>query len=243
MNANREDKSLIFPVCEIKLLSPQSLHHMCVHKSLRPGSSWYGLKRWPIVNVPVRRYLHDLGRLDASHRFHPAGRPFGVVCFDPGMGIVRRKIGLNIMVHKRMIVYDSCSLELWDESARGCPSGCGVSFWSFAVAELGQGIDRFVEDSLLFSIRKLTDVLVRVAMQTELVARIAHFGQLLGEGFQGMRRREEAGFDGELVKEVKESIHPDCCAIDSTRDVGGILRCAVGCVQPILDSRQAVISI
>lgn len=183
--------------------------------------------------MPIRRDLDDVTRFQRRHGRHPGIRRFGHVRLDPGLRVIRHKIGLYIMVHKAMVVQNPCLLQLWDQLSRRRPRRRCVAQRLLAVAEFGQDVDAPVEHGLLLFRAQLRDVLVRVAVETDLMACIADFGQLFGERLDAVGGREEGGFDVVLGVQLEEAVDADCCAIYASRDVRWVLWRSVTGVDPV----------
>ena len=198
MDTNRKDEAVILPIREIELLPPQPLHHVRVHEPLRAGAAGDGLQRRPVVEVPVCGDFDDVARLQFAHGRHPArcgGAGGGDVRFFPGLRVVRREVRLDIVVHEAVIIYYPRGFELGDEFPARAPRGRGVAQRFPAAAEGGEDGDAAVEHFLLLRRGELGRVLVRVAVQAELVAGVADARELGGEGFEGVRGGEEGGGD------------------------------------------------
>jgi hypothetical protein len=65
-----------------------------------------------------------------------------------------------------------------------------------------------------------------VAMESDLMASINDLADLLGERLCGMCWCEPSCFDVVFVPELEEAVDADCCAENTTGNVGGISRCA-----------------
>lgn len=61
---------------------------------------------------------------------------------------------------------------------------------------------------------------------------VSDLGHLLGKRLECMSWREEGCFDLIFRKELKKTIYANSGSIDATRDIRGILRTAVGCIDP-----------
>jgi hypothetical protein len=76
------------------------------------------------------------------------------------------------------------------------------------------------------------DEFVGVTMESDLMASINDLADLLGERFCGMCWCEPGCFDVVFVPELEEAIDADCCAKNTTGNVGGVSRCSGLRVQP-----------
>lgn len=128
--------------------------------------------------MPVRRYLNNAARLYATHWHHPGIRGLGHISLDPGLRVIGCKIGLDIMMHERVVVNNTSILELRNEFFRRRPRRCCVTLWLLAIAKFSQDINTSIQDFLLLGCRQFRDVFVRVAMESDLVARVPDFGEL-----------------------------------------------------------------
>ena len=64
--------------------------------------------------MPVRGDLDDAAGFEGAHGRHPGVGGFGEVGFCPGLAVVGGEVGLQVVVHERMVVEDPGFLELGD---------------------------------------------------------------------------------------------------------------------------------
>lgn len=72
-----------------------------------------------------------------------------------------------------------------------------------------------------------------VAVQADFMAGVADFGELGRERFDAVGWGEEGGFDVVFGVEVEEAVDAYCGAVNSARDVCGVLFRAVTGVDPV----------
>ena len=85
-------------------------------------------------------------------------------------------------------------------------------------AELGEYLVRLVEDVLLLLERHIGRVLVRVAMEPDLVAGVADHGAFFGKALQAVARDEPRGFDVVLVEQLEETARTDGAGEEACRE-------------------------
>ncbi len=231
MYRHREDEIVILPVSKIKLLHPQFLHHMRVHEPVTTRSTRYRLERGPIIQGPIRGDLNHFTLPQFAHGTHPVPSSFGVISLDPDLRIIGREVRLHIMVHETVIIQNPSRFELGNELSTRTPRRRRVAK-GFTSSEFGQDFDAFVQDILLLFGGELRDVFVGVTMQTQFVLRIPDFGELGGERFEGVGWAEPGGTNIVLFVQGEQAVDADGCAVDATGHIGGVLRSAVGCVDP-----------
>lgn len=250
MDTHRKDESIIFPIRKIELLPPQPdnsqqpihsttdhtrpdspLNNMRIHIPLRPTLIRNRLQRRPIIQMPVRRNLDDLARPHLTHGVHPRRSGLLEVRFDPGLAGVGSEVGLQVVVHKGVVVEDVVFLEEGDEFFGGGPEGRGVSDGRFA-AEFGQTVDGADDDVLLLLGGKLGERLVGVTwgstspsssregergrtMKTDLMPTVADFGQLLWERLNTVSWDEPGGFDVVSIKQLQQTIDANGGTVDA----------------------------
>ena len=72
-----------------------------------------------------------------------------------------------------------------------------------------------------------------VTMKTDLVSGISDLRQLLWERLDAVSGREEGRLDAVLIVELEQAINAYSGSVNASRDVGWVLRRAVGSIDPI----------
>lgn len=106
MNGNRENKLIILPIEIIKMIPPNILNIPRIHKPMAIRRALDEHHRRQIVNVPVRRDLHETRLLAVDHGLHPLVRFFGVVDFGPCVARAQ-VVGLAVFVGHAVVVFDA----------------------------------------------------------------------------------------------------------------------------------------
>lgn len=98
--------------------------------------------------MPIRRNLDDAARPDPAHRPHPVARLLAAVRLDPLVAPVGRPVGLQVVVHERVVVLDAERLQLRDQLPARQPRRRRVAARLLA-REGGQHVDGFGQDVVL----------------------------------------------------------------------------------------------
>lgn len=98
-----------------------------------------------VIYMPIRRNLYDFARSNFGHWLHPSLGLLLVISLNPLMTCVWRKIWLQVMMHKRMIIQNTMFFEQRDEFFACGPGWRRVALWLFA-GEVGYNFDGFRED-------------------------------------------------------------------------------------------------
>ena len=106
MNRNRENKLIILPIEIIKMIPPDIFNIPRIHKPMTIRRALDEHHRRQIVNVPVRRDLHETCFFAVDHGFHPLVCLFGIVDFGPGVAGAQ-VIGLAVLVRHAVVVFDA----------------------------------------------------------------------------------------------------------------------------------------
>jgi len=131
-----------------------------------------------------------------------------------------------------MIVKDTLLLQLRNQLLGRRPRRRRVTQRLLAT-EPRQDIDRPREYGKLLLGRELRDKLMGVPMKSNLVSGISDFRQLLRKRLDAVSRCEESRLDAVLVVELQQAIDAYSRSVDAPRDVGWVLRRAVGGVDPV----------
>lgn len=106
MDRDREDKLIILAVEVVEVVAPDILHVACIHKAVAVGRLLDEHHRGQVINIPVRRDLHEPSLRTMLQRFHP--RLGLVLVVDLGPAVTRSQVvRLAVLVAHAVIIFDA----------------------------------------------------------------------------------------------------------------------------------------
>jgi hypothetical protein len=113
------------------------------------------------------------------------------------------------MMAHAVIVFDAVAQQHLGAFLGGFPPGRYTPL-GWLAAEVGEKPVGLVQDVALLLQRHISGVLVRVAVQADLVAGIPDHGAFLGEGLQAVARDKPRCLDVVLLQELEQASGADC---------------------------------
>src|SRR5262249_12865097 len=132
---------------------------------------FYEQHRRQIIEIPTRRDLDKISFLASYERLHPGIWMFAIIDFGP---LISNPdiIGMKIIVHKTVIVFDSSFQKQLISHRTELPPGCNITRWAFT-RKLGQYFETLIEDCFLLVAGHGDRIFVTVAMNPDFMAGIS----------------------------------------------------------------------
>lgn len=209
MDRNRKDELVILPIKIVKVIAPDILYITRIHESMTIRRLFDKHHRRQVVEVPVGRDLDEARLLAANERLHPLVGRLAVVNVCPRVAGAE-VVGLAVVVAHAVVVLDAVLEEQLGALFARLPPGRDAAARRVAVVKGCEHAVRLVEDEPLLLNGHVGRVLVRVAVESNLVACVPHGGHVFGEGLEAVARDEPGAFDVILGQQLQHALGTDC---------------------------------
>ncbi len=225
VDGDREHGIIVFAVHPVELVAPHLLDVARVDEAVAVRRRLDEHHRRQIVEGPARRDLDEAGHMTPLQRHHPVARLLRIVDLGPAVADPH-VIGLVVVVHERVVVFDTPLEQQLVGDGRELPPGRHVAGRP-PTRELRDELDALVQHLGLLLARHGDRVLVAVAMDADLVPGVGDGLHLGREGLDRMSGDEPGGLDPEPFEHPQQPRGADFPREQAAGDVVGRVLAAV----------------